>query len=64
MESRCRYGVQKDDVVDEVHRGDKLDTSVAAGCLTREDGSTCMLNIRTLEYSVLSTRYEQEDTAR
>ena len=45
MESRCRYGVQKDDVVDEVHHGDKLDTSVAAGWLTREDGSTCMLNI-------------------
>jgi len=27
----------------------------AAGGLTREDGSTCILNIRTLEYSILST---------
>ena len=57
MESRCVYRDRWSDVFDEVRHGDKLDTRVvwAAGGLAREDGSTCILIIRTLEYSILLT---------
>ena len=54
MELRYGYRVRSNDVVDDVHHGDKLDTSVAASRLTREDGITCMLMFTGLVIGCLS----------